>query len=80
MTIEQGLPMEERRGDKRCPHGYTKRAACHDCRNHDAIAIENALVEVVDAYEGWIKLVGSKNRREALALAMAKAREVLEST
>lgn len=29
------------RGDKQCPHGYTKRAACWDCVNEDAVKAEN---------------------------------------
>jgi hypothetical protein len=33
------------RGDKKCPHGYTKRAACAVCDHEDDLAEKDAEIE-----------------------------------
>jgi hypothetical protein len=55
-------------GDKQCPHGYTKRAACFDCLTQDIERLRAALkllIEDVQDYPAW--------QRPCLALDKAKA-------
>ena len=64
-----------RRGDKQCPHGYTKRAACHECRDEDANKAESdldAALAEIERLRAALELVESEIHRPISAANMAQ--------